>query len=86
MPDEMVDWLVQAEAEAIANIWGVLYPGPKGENYNRLKFADRFDAYQWAIHHKPDLAVCDDWFVAKARLFVQAEVLGVVVEFMEATR
>jgi 5'-deoxynucleotidase YfbR-like HD superfamily hydrolase len=84
MPADVADWLVRVEAQAMADIWGEAYPKATGENFNRLKFADRLDAYQWAIHHKPELADRDDWLTAKVRLFVQAEALGVVVEFMEA--
>jgi hypothetical protein len=84
MPADVADWLVKVEAQAMADIWGDAYPKATGENFSRLKFADRLDAYQWAIHHKPELADRDDWLTAKVRLFVQAEALGVVVEFMEA--
>jgi hypothetical protein len=86
MPADVADWLVKVEAQAMADVWGDACPKATGENFNRLKFADSLDAYQWAIHHKPDLAGRDYWRTEKARLFVQAEALGVVTEFMEATR
>ena len=85
MPENVADWYVMAENAGREQIWGDTR-NANSWSFNRLKFADRLDAYQWAMHHKPELADRDDWRTAKARLFVQAEVLGVVVEFMEATR
>ena len=49
------------------------------DEYERLRFADRLDAYMWAKHHAPHVLDGDGWPECRHRLFVQAEARGVAV-------
>ena len=68
----------EQERAALDRIWPVL-PELTPDEYERLKFADRLDAYMWAKHHAPHTLEGDGWPECRKWLFVQAEALGVAV-------
>lgn len=70
--------LAAVEAK-VANDLGINFDISSGEQ-RMLKFADRLDAYWWAMHHKPQLAAQEDWLIAQFNLMDEASVLGVKVE------
>ena len=43
-----------------------------------LKFADRLDAYWYAMHHKPQLATQEDWI--DAAIWLDAEIKDMKLE------
>jgi 5'-deoxynucleotidase YfbR-like HD superfamily hydrolase len=59
-----------------ADDMGLSFDISEGEEV-MLKFADKLDAYWWAIHHKPELAETADWKAAKGWLLQQSEKLGI---------
>lgn len=68
----------EQERAALDRIWPGL-PELTPDEYERLKFADRLDAYMWAKHHAPHTLESDGWPECRRWLFAQAEVLGVSV-------
>jgi hypothetical protein len=68
----------EQERAALDRIWPGL-PDLTPDEYERLRFADRLDAYMWAKHHAPHVLDGDGWPECRHRLFVQAEARGVAV-------
>jgi len=49
------------------------------DEYERLRFADRIDAWMWAKHHAPHVLIGDGCPECRRWLFAQAEALGLAV-------
>lgn len=68
----------EQERAALDRIWPGL-PELTPDEYERLCFADRLDAYMWARHHAPHVLIGDGWPECRRWLFAQAEALDVAV-------
>ena len=68
----------EQERAALDRIWPGL-PELTPDEYERLRFADRLDAYMWAKHHAQHTLDSDGWPECRRWLFVRAEALGLAV-------
>ena len=68
----------EQERAALDRIWPGL-PELTPDEYERLRFADRLDAWMWAKHHAPHVQDSDGWPESRRCIFIQAEALGVEV-------
>lgn len=68
--------LSKIEAQARADLWGC-DPALTDAERLWLRYADRLDAYMWAMHHAPHLKHDDDWRAAWDNLHDMAMKLGV---------
>ena len=68
----------EQERAALDRIWPGL-PELTPDEYERLRFADRLDAWMWAKHHAPHVQDSDGWPGCRRWLVEQAEALGVAV-------
>jgi hypothetical protein len=68
----------EQERAALDRIWPEM-PDLTPDEYDRLRFADRLDAYMWAQHHAPHTLTGDGWPECRCWIFAQAEALGVSV-------
>lgn len=72
-----------AEGTAMRQLWGAT-PKLPGDDLLWLQFADRLDAYMWAMHHAPKLIKRAEWQDALDDLFSMARDLGVELDFRKA--
>lgn len=76
------DELAKAEGKARCAVWGgygllVRTPFITDVDYQRLKLADRLDAYMWVQRHRPDILDRDGWPEDRKWLAANAAALGV---------
>ena len=64
------------EAQASAKLWGGEFQITPAEQ-SWLLFADRLDAFMWALHHVPQVIEQDEWREAEKWLDQRAGELGV---------
>jgi len=67
------------EAAAYITIWGDKFPRLPDGDADKLHFADKLDAYQWAYHHAPHIMGKPEWCEAWAHIEEMAAWLGVEV-------
>lgn len=81
---DIAEALERIEAEAQAEIWG-RWPVLSAEEDRWLQFADRLDAYMWALHHGAQMHR-DGWPKAYDWLWNRAHELGCGPVFLQMRR
>jgi hypothetical protein len=82
-PDLAV-WLAKIERDALEAIFGA-FPDLPEHDARWLHFADRLDSWVWAKHHNTPMDR-DGWPAATSWLHSEAQMLGVVDDWVELVR
>jgi 5'-deoxynucleotidase YfbR-like HD superfamily hydrolase len=82
-----VPWGIKQKAPDLAELLGIEERNAlgdmrldfpiNGQEYERLKYLDRLDAYLWAKHHAPHVLTHPDWREALAWLQAEADKLNI---------